>query len=171
MQFFSCDQAPLLYYIKHCASFQSHRWIQTGVTVWKRSIRVKICYFLSRVTLKFDGWPWKTIGHLFYVTSSRQMLGRRHNLHWRNVSKWRWANMALSISATLAQHCNTSNYDIVPTFCQHNNLLHFIIFDGWYYIGTMYYEWLAKRWHNFIIAHCLSTIMIKKTSFIWKAVA
>ena len=24
----------------------------------------------SRVTLKFDGWPWKTIGHLFYTTSS-----------------------------------------------------------------------------------------------------
>ena len=22
------------------------------------------------VTLKFDGWPWKTIGHLFYATSS-----------------------------------------------------------------------------------------------------
>ena len=26
--------------------------------------------FLSRVTLKFDGWPWKTIVHLFYATSS-----------------------------------------------------------------------------------------------------
>ena len=25
---------------------------------------------LSRVTLKFDGWPWKTIGHLFNATSS-----------------------------------------------------------------------------------------------------
>ena len=23
-----------------------------------------------RVTLKFDEWPWKTIGHLFYTTSS-----------------------------------------------------------------------------------------------------
>ena len=26
--------------------------------------------FLSCVTSKFDGWPWKTIGHLFYVASS-----------------------------------------------------------------------------------------------------
>ena len=26
--------------------------------------------FLSRVALKFDRWPWKTIGHLFYATSS-----------------------------------------------------------------------------------------------------
>ena len=24
--------------------------------------------FLSLVTLKFDGWPWKIIGHLFYTT-------------------------------------------------------------------------------------------------------
>ena len=64
------DRAPLLYYIKLCASFQSHRWIQTGVTVRKRSIRVKIGDFLFRVTLKFDEWPWKTIGHLFNATSS-----------------------------------------------------------------------------------------------------
>ena len=26
--------------------------------------------FFSRVTLQFDVWPWKTIGHLFYATSS-----------------------------------------------------------------------------------------------------
>ena len=38
--------------------------------VQKCSIRLKIGDFFSRVTLKFDGWPWKTIGHLFYATSS-----------------------------------------------------------------------------------------------------
>ena len=27
-------------------------------------------HFLSCVTLKFDWWPWKTIGHLFYTTLS-----------------------------------------------------------------------------------------------------
>ena len=63
------NRDPLLCYIKLCASFQSHRWIQTKVTVRKRSIRAKMGDFLSRVTFKFDGWPWKTIGHL-YVTSS-----------------------------------------------------------------------------------------------------
>ena len=26
--------------------------------------------FLEAATLKFNGWPWKTIGHLFYATSS-----------------------------------------------------------------------------------------------------
>ena len=53
------NRAPLLYYIRLCVSFQIHRWIQTEVTVRKRSIRVKIGDFLSCVTLKFDGWPWK----------------------------------------------------------------------------------------------------------------
>ena len=61
------NRVPLLYYMKLCASFQSHGWIQTGVTVRKWSIRVKIDDFLSRVTLKFDGWSWKTKGHLFCV--------------------------------------------------------------------------------------------------------
>ena len=30
----------------------------------------KSTIFFSRVNLKFDRWPWKTIGHLFYATSS-----------------------------------------------------------------------------------------------------
>ena len=63
------NRAPVLCYTKLCASFQSHRWIQTGVTVRKCSIWVKIGDILSCVTLTFDGWPWKTIGHLFYVAS------------------------------------------------------------------------------------------------------
>ena len=60
------NRAPLLFYIKLCASFQSHGWIRTGVS-GNTPFWVKIGNFLSRVTLKFDGWPWKTIGHLFYV--------------------------------------------------------------------------------------------------------
>ena len=63
-------RAPLLCYFKLCAAFRSHWWIQTGVTVRKRPIWVKFDVFLSRVTLKFDGWTSKTIGHLFYATSS-----------------------------------------------------------------------------------------------------
>ena len=64
------NTAPLLCYYKLFVSFHSHWWIQTGVTVWKRLIWVKIGDFFSRVTLHFDRWPWKTIGHLFYATSS-----------------------------------------------------------------------------------------------------
>ena len=64
------NRASLLCCFKLCATFHSHLWIQTGVTVRKRPIRVKIDDFLSRVTLKLDVWPSKTIGHLFYATSS-----------------------------------------------------------------------------------------------------
>ena len=31
---------------------------------------IKIVNFSARVTVKFDGWPCNTIGHLFYATSS-----------------------------------------------------------------------------------------------------
>ena len=59
---------PFLCCFKLCASFHSHQWILIRVTVRKRPIWVKIDDFFSRVTLKFDRWPWKTIGHLFYAT-------------------------------------------------------------------------------------------------------
>ena len=67
---FKNNRAPLLRYFKLCTAFCRHWWIQTGVTVRKHLIWAKIDDFFSRVTLKFDGWPSKTIGHLFYATSS-----------------------------------------------------------------------------------------------------
>ena len=62
------NRACLLYHVKLCASFQSHQWIKIWVIVRKCSFQVKISDFLSRVTLKFDGGPCKTTGHLFYKT-------------------------------------------------------------------------------------------------------
>ena len=38
--------------------------------VRKRPIWVKIGDVLYRVTLKFDGWPWKTIGYLSFAVSN-----------------------------------------------------------------------------------------------------
>ena len=64
------NQTTFLCCFKLCASFHSHRWIKTKVTVRKRSVRVKIDNSLSRVTLKFNRWPWKTIGHIFFATLS-----------------------------------------------------------------------------------------------------
>ena len=64
------NRVPLLYYIKLCVSLQIHLWIQTGVTVRKRSIRDKSASFCPV-------WPWnlmgdlgKTIGCIFVVVSS-----------------------------------------------------------------------------------------------------
>ena len=76
IQSYSClvaaknNRTPLLCSFKLCAAFCTHWWIQTGDTVRKRLIWVKFDDFESRVTLKFDGWPSKTIGHFFYATSS-----------------------------------------------------------------------------------------------------
>ena len=63
-------RAPLLHCIKLRASSQTPRRIQTAVAVRKRSMRIKIGDFLPRVTLKFNAWPYKTIGILFWVTLS-----------------------------------------------------------------------------------------------------
>ena len=52
------NRSSLLFYFKLCASFRSHWWIQSGVTVRKRPIWVKFDDFQSHLTLKFDGWPW-----------------------------------------------------------------------------------------------------------------
>ena len=73
-------RAPLLCYFKLCASFCSHWWIETGVTVQKRPILsiIKLCAsfhphmwiqtgvivqkqlsgVMSSVTLTFNLWPW-----------------------------------------------------------------------------------------------------------------
>ena len=63
------DRAPLLCYSK-ISSFHSRLLMQTGVKVWKIPIWVKINNLFSPVTLKFDRWPWKSIGHLLYATSN-----------------------------------------------------------------------------------------------------
>ena len=67
---FKSSRASLLCYFKLCASFHSHQSIQTGVTVRKRPIWVKMGDFLSCATLKLYRWPWNTTGHLFCATSS-----------------------------------------------------------------------------------------------------
>ena len=51
------NRAPLLCCFKLCASFHSLQWIQTGVTVWKSSIWVKIDDFLAV-------WPWNLMDDL-----------------------------------------------------------------------------------------------------------
>ena len=48
------NRAPLQCYFKLCASFHSHWWIQTWVTIWKRPIWVKFddrAPFLSNIKL------------------------------------------------------------------------------------------------------------------------
>ena len=58
------NRAPLLCYLKRCASFRSHQWIQTGVKVRKRPIWVKMDDFfvlcdleIWRMTMKNNRAP------------------------------------------------------------------------------------------------------------------
>ena len=64
----SCDMAKIVFNLEQGKSegFESCDW----PIVRKRPIWVKIGDVLYRVTLKFDGWPWKTIGHLSFAVSS-----------------------------------------------------------------------------------------------------
>ena len=61
----------LLCCFKPCASFHSHHWIKTGVTVRKHPLWVKIGDFF--VPCDLEVWSWmtfKTVGHLYYTTLS-----------------------------------------------------------------------------------------------------
>ena len=63
------NRAPLLYQIKLCIISKPSvnlNWNYSPETLYS----VKDGDFLSCVTLKFDAWPWKTIGHLSYAASS-----------------------------------------------------------------------------------------------------
>ena len=64
------NRAPLLYYIKHCASFQSHLLIQTRVTVWECSLRVKIRDVFVPCDLEIWQMTLKNNRHLFCATST-----------------------------------------------------------------------------------------------------
>ena len=56
------NRAPLSCNINLRASIHGHWWIETYVTIRKRPTVFKICNFLSRVTLQFDGWHRKYQG-------------------------------------------------------------------------------------------------------------
>ena len=63
------NRAPLCCYFKLSTTLRSHQWIQTWGTIRTLPIWVKIDV-LSRVTLKFDRRPRKTIWHIFCAASS-----------------------------------------------------------------------------------------------------
>ena len=60
-------RVTFLYHIKLYVSFQTHRWIQIGVTIRKHPIWVKIWDFFVPCDFEFDGWAKKTTGQLFYT--------------------------------------------------------------------------------------------------------
>ena len=146
------NRPPLLHYVKMCASFQINRWIKSGVTVRKGSIRVKVGDFLSCVTLKFHGWPWKTIGYLFYTTSSFVH-------HFKAMGKCK-----LELQSKNAQFGSKSAIIFVSCdleICQmilKNNMVHLLYYvelcasfqsHGW--IQTWVAVWKSQSWSKWVI--------------------
>ena len=73
------NRTHLLNYFKHCASFRSLMWIQTGVTVLKHLIWV-----LTSVTLTFDFWPrplaWTSLLSMVITPENSMMIrGQEHS--------------------------------------------------------------------------------------------
>ena len=56
--------SSLVHHFKSISEFKLE--LQSG----KTQFGSKSTIFFSCVTSQFDGWPWKTIGHLFYAISS-----------------------------------------------------------------------------------------------------
>ena len=114
------NRPPLLYIIKLCASFQIHQWIQTGVTVRKRSIQVKISDFLSLVTLIFDRWPRNKIGCLFFATLSfvhhLKAIGR-FKLKLQSGNAQSGSKSAIFLCCDIEKRRMTLKNDRVPLLC------------------------------------------------------
>ena len=50
--------------------FKSISEVKLELQSGNAQFRSKLAIFLSSMTLKIDGWPWKTIGHLSYAASN-----------------------------------------------------------------------------------------------------
>ena len=53
------NRTPLLGHIKPCALFESHQGTQTGVTIWKHSIQVRIGDFFAPSDIEIWWMIWK----------------------------------------------------------------------------------------------------------------
>ena len=92
--------------------------------VRNRPIWVKISDVLSRVTLKFDGWPWKTIGHLSFAVSSSMhhfvAIGefklelQSGNAHFGSKSMIFWAVWPWNLTDDLEKQLVNSNLSYSP---------------------------------------------------------
>ena len=107
------NRATFLYYVKLDASFQIHWWIETGVTVWKCSIRVKIGNLLSCVILKFDGYLQKTIWHLLLRLYYVKLCASSQSHGWIQTGATVWKHSIwVKISRVLSNV--TLKYDKLP---------------------------------------------------------
>ena len=91
------NKAPLICYLKLCGLFSSHQWIQIGVNSPEMpNLGQNRRFFLCHLTLKFARRPWKTIGHLYYATSSfvyHLIAICEFKLELGNLWPWPWTSL------------------------------------------------------------------------------
>ena len=94
------NRSPLLCYFKICASFYSHWWIQTGVTVQKHPIWVKIDYFFMPCDLEI--WQMTLTNNRAPLLSNIKLCASFHHYMWiqTGVTVWKWLSWVLT-SVTL----------------------------------------------------------------------
>ena len=103
------NRAALLCYFKLCASFRSHWWIQTGVTVRKRPIWVKFDDF-SAV------WPWNLTADLENqrapLLSNIKLYVSFHHHMW--IQNWSCSPETVNLGCDL---CDLDLWPLTLTFC------------------------------------------------------
>ena len=81
---FKINRAPLLYYIKFCASFEGHLWVQSRVTDWKYSMWIKqaIIHYLIQwwpslllhICITWHEWINKSNSQSHFLPHTRHLL-------------------------------------------------------------------------------------------------
>ena len=110
------NRAPIQCYFMYCDSFRSHWWIQTGVTVRKRPIWVKMDNFLAV-------WPWNWMDDLDKQqgTSPKQHQALRIISSLHVNSNWSYGSETVMFGFDLC------DVDLRPpltlTFCMDPNLV------------------------------------------------
>ena len=99
------NRAPLLCYFKLCASFRSYQWNQTGVTVWKRPIWVKIDAFFVPCNLEV----WWMILKNNRVTRDKKIANFDLN--------WAFPDCNSSLNSSMALKWCTLKLDVVMKRC------------------------------------------------------
>ena len=129
------NSVPLLCYFKRWASFRSHWWIQTGVTIKKRPIWVKIDDFLGM-------WPWNLTDDLKkeYGTSPEQ-----HQALCIISSPYVNSNWSYGLETAKWVHnlCNLDLWPLTLTFCM--DITSVIGNHSWKFHDDTMREPLSKR--------------------------
>ena len=141
------NRALFLYYVKHFASVQSHRGIQIGVTVWKRSIQVKIGDFfvpceIWRMTLKYIKAPLLCYFNLCASFYSHQWIQTGVTVQ-KHPTWFKISNFSVPYDLEIWQMTLKNNRTHLLCYFKHCASFHIHI---WIQTGVTVCKWLNWFW-------------------------